>query len=172
MPLTYILIASNVLGSNAASVTFSSISNAYTDLVFMASFRTSRSLSTDQTRIRFNNDASSLYSFMAIAGDGATAFRNASSNRGDIFTGDGNAATSLASTFSSLELYIPSYTRSQNKPTGSFLVQENNTTTAYTTGGSQVYNSTSEISTITIIPSVGPDFLTGSSFYLYGIKNS
>jgi hypothetical protein len=77
------------------------------------------------------------------------------------------------STFNSSEIYIPSYTASQNKPINQFTAIENNNVTA---GESEIdawahlYRDTAAISSFIITAYV--TFAIGSSFYLYGIKNS
>ena len=68
---TYTLIDSTVLGSDAATVTFSSISGSYRDLVLV-----SEVVGDDgKTRLRFilNGDTGTNYAVVAMGGDGSTA---------------------------------------------------------------------------------------------------
>ena len=67
---TYDLIASNVLTSSAASVTFSSIPATYRDLVLVAD-----ALSTSSTalEIEFNSDSGNNYYIVQMHGDGSSA---------------------------------------------------------------------------------------------------
>jgi hypothetical protein len=127
--------------------------------------------------MRLNADSSALYSFTYIYNSSTTAYSSRASANDYIFIGTLNAANSLADTFTSAEIYIPSYTASQSKPLSSFSVYENNTAPPATTNEidavAHLYRSNTAISSITMTSSVGTfNFASGSSFYLYGIKNS
>ena len=172
MATTYTLISSNVLTGSAASVTFSSIPSTYTDLVIKCSMRSNRaSNTTDTVKLTINGDTSTLYSDTFIRGDGASAISSRNSSAAFITGQYATAATSTASTFSSFEYYIPSYTATQARPVGGFFAHENNTTTAYLSGSAGLYTGTTTITSLTLAL-VNGSFITDSSFYLYGIKNS
>ena len=83
---TYTPLATNTLGSAAASVTFSSISGAYTDLVLVVSNITNAS-STNSVFLRFNSDSTTNYSSTFLEGNGSTASSNRVSNRTVIDSG-------------------------------------------------------------------------------------
>ena len=175
MPSTYTLISSNVLSSSAASVTFSAIPSTYTDLVLRISARdTNTGAIIANTSFTFNGSSGSLYSITKLIGDGSAASSSRRSNiTSDEFYYPGANAGMSANTFGSVEIYIPSYTASQNKPFSTFAVTENNSATG---GNSEIdawanlYRDTAAISSIAINAYV--NFAAGSSFYLYGIKNS
>ena len=168
MALTYQLIASNTLTSSAASVTFSSIPGTYTDLVLKVSARTDRpSLNIDGINIGLNNSSTS-FSHNYLRGDGATASSGSGSTNSVTRTLDGS--TSTANTFGTLEVYIPSYTASQNKPFSFFGVSEENATTAYINAYAFLWRDTSAVTSLVLTPSTGPNFVSGSTFWLYGIK--
>jgi hypothetical protein len=69
MATTYVLIASNVLASAAASTTFSSIPQTYTDLVINYSARGANLA----FQIRLNGDTSTNYSNIGMSGSGSAA---------------------------------------------------------------------------------------------------
>jgi hypothetical protein len=170
---TYTLISSNVLSSSAASVTFSSIPATYTDLVIRASVR-----GNDATRtfgaitIKFNADTTTNYSYLLLFGNGssASADKGTSQTTTTAFYTNGDAAT--ANSFGNIEIYIPSYTASQNKPLSSFGVSETNDATARMGVAAGLWRNTAAITTITLTDYLGTNFLTSSSFYLYGISNA
>jgi hypothetical protein len=166
---TYTLISSNVLASSATSVTFSSIPATYTDLVIRASIRTDRAAVEDWLFIKFNGLTTNRSS-TRLTGSGSAAASGRSTT--DIILGETNAATSTASTFSSQEIYIPSYTASQNKPMSGIGMQENNTTAGYMLASAGLWSNTAAITEINLYPETGPNFVSGSSFYLYGISNA
>ena len=174
MASTYTLISSQVLASSAASVTFSSIPATYTDLVLRCSVRTDDSARTlYYMKTQFNGDTGTNYSTTDVYSysSAAASVRTTSYNdlTGDPYTVDGPNST--ASTFSNLELYIPSYTASQNKPVSLSTAVENNSATLALIGASaNLWRSTAAITSITFT-SYG-NFVTNSSFYLYGISNA
>jgi hypothetical protein len=173
MPSTYSLISSNVLSSSAASVTFSAIPSTYTDLVLRISSRSDSTIDASTIRLRFNGSSSASYSETLISGKPyvVVSTRGASATymfNAGYFVDDGNGAT--ANTFGSTEVYIPSYTASQNKPISGISAQENNALAARITGEAGLWSNTAAITSIEIFSNY--NFLSTSSFYLYGIKNS
>ena len=175
MPATYTLISSNVLTSTASTVTFSSIPSTYTDLVLRMSIRdTNTTIIIGGGNVKFNGSSTNIYSVTRLIGDGSAASSTRTSNSASIaFNCAGNNAGMTTNTFSSVEIYIPSYTVSQNKPIGQFNVTENNSTTAGDTeidSWAQLYRDTNAISSMVI--TAPATFAIGSSFYLYGISNA
>lgn len=174
MANTYVAIAKNVLTSDAASVTFSSIPQTYTDLVLIYSTRINYSEASRlelPVYVRFNGDTATNYSARTITGSGsaASSFALSSSTNSTLYQAPDNGNT--ASTFGNAEYYIPNYTNSLNKPVGGTGVSENNNATAYQSGTASLWRGTAAITTILIRGVVG-DLMSGSRFDLYGIKNS
>lgn len=175
MATTYTLISSNTLSSSAASVTFSSIPSTYTDLVLKVSARNAGTSNAYPSimALQFNGDTSSLYSATFIGGQDSTSFsfNEANVNRIGVYSSNSDASTS--NTFSNVEIYIPSYLASQHKPTGVYGVSEHNASGfALVAADGGLYRSNTAISSITLSNGNSQNFVSGSSFYLYGIKNS
>jgi hypothetical protein len=178
MANTYTLIASNTLGSSAASVTFSAIPNTYTDLVLRISARSDSPNgqgAADGLFVRFNSSDAGQYSWTMIRSTGTAVTSDYNYTVGNFYAGDyfgtnGYAAT--ASTFSSAEFYIPSYASSNKKPLSVVGVNETNASAAYMGIEAALWNNTSAISNISLAPVFANNFVSGSSFFLYGIKNS
>jgi len=173
MPSTYVLIASNVLGTSATTVTFSSIPQTYTDLFLCMSVR--GNLTNLATRIRWNSDSSSLYSIIDLIGQGSTVLNNTYSNNTELDTTRTNQANSnwTANTFTSIEIYLPNYTSGTSKPSLSVSAAENQSASVNNIDVvAGLYRGTSAVSSILITPGNSNNFVVGSSFYLYGIKNS
>ena len=166
---TYTLISSNVLSSSAASVTFSAIPATYTDLVIRHS---SRATTSNLSLFMKINGATTGLSVTLLGGDGSSAFsyRSPADYSGEWF-GYKSTSGNTANTFGSGELYIPSYTASQNKPFSSVSASENNGTTAYMAAAAKLWSNTAAITSIELYGQSG-DLDTGSSFYLYGISNA
>jgi hypothetical protein len=173
MPSTYTLISSNVLGTAAASVTFSSIPATYTDLVVRFSVRATDA--SDWMIVILNGITTTTYSETWMKGNGSAASSARQTNT-NYFGGNGNdliinLSGSTANTFTSGEFYVPNYTLSQNKPMSFILSTENNATAATTTALAGLWRNTAAVSQIAF-DTAGTSFTAGSSFYLYGIKNS
>jgi hypothetical protein len=174
MPATYVNIASTTLGSSQATVTFSSISTSYTDLAIRWSARTDRSgWPYDNITFRFNSVASNNnYGTIRIIGSNGSVASQIDSNLSYITLVGANAVTASANTFASGELYLPSYLSSRTKQIGMFSAVESNSTFDYISLTSNTFVPTSAINRIDISTLFGTNFVSGSTFYLYGIKNS
>jgi hypothetical protein len=171
MPATYTLISSNVLTSSAASVTFSAIPATYTDLVVKISSRSDAAAIGNNIELQFNGDTATNYSTTTVGGNGATASSQNSSSNDHTAQFNGNTgANATATTFSNTEVYIPSYTVSQNKPIGGISASENNATTGFNAANAGLWRNTAAITSILI--NTSGNFVSGSSFYLYGISNA
>ena len=172
MPVTYNLIASNTLSSAAASVTFSAIPGTYTDLVLRLSLR---STSTNVgIEVIFNTGTSGLYSYTSLFNSQGTPTSLSSTNTNNVRAIGTASSASTSNTFGSIEIYIPNYTASSNKPVSAFgTTENNNATTAYfMEATANLFRSTSAISQIVVQNTNSDTFVSGSSFFLYGIKNS
>lgn len=171
MPSTYELITANTLTSTTSSITFSAIPSTFTDLVVRISARGSNAAIGTQMGIRYNNSSDTIYSNTYLTGNGATASSTrVTDNNGDEVNNGTSGNSSTSNTFGSTEVYIPNYTVSANKPISWFTVSENNATTAHITGSASLFRSTTAISSLVI--NYNTSLLSGSSFYLYGIKKS
>ena len=174
MPATYTLISSNVLTSSAASVTLSAIPSTYTDLVVRFSARTDQTGSIwSQVWLRFNGSSAANYSYTFVRGNGAAASSSSDLNDVKIVLAQGaNAVDSTSNTFSSGEIYIPNYAGTANKPISGFTAQETNATTAFIAATAGLRSVTDAITSVTLLLDSTFQYVSGSSFYLYGIKNS
>ena len=175
MANTYVLIQAQTLASAAATVTFSSIPATYTDLLLRVSARTTEAGPNELMIYTLNGNTGSNYSTTTLIGNSSTAVSNRTTSAANIRAGWQDGDTATASTFGSAEIYIPSYTATQNKPTSNFSVAENNSATAadtYINANAGSFRITPAITSIDLATINGNNFKIGSSFYLYGIKNS
>jgi len=170
MPSTYKLISSNVLSSSAASVTFSAIPSTYTDLVVRFSVRADETGTTRSDMTLKINGTSANYSYTRLIGSGTAVTSTRVSSGTSFNPGDINAVDSTANTFTNGEIYIPSYLVSQNKPISSILAQENNATSAFIRAFANLWSNTEAITSLVFTVNGGFNYVSGSSFYLYGIK--
>jgi hypothetical protein len=168
MANTYTLISSSTVGSGgAANIEFTSIPATYTDLLVLATARSTRTGSVDDLVIQFNSSTSNLSGKRLFGTGSGTASDNLTDIRGFAV-----ASGSTANTFSNNSFYIPNYTSSTNyKSVSVDYVNENNATESYSGITAGLWSSTAAITSIKLLANNG-NLEQYSTFYLYGIKNS
>ncbi len=159
MPITYEPIATQTLGSAAASITFSSIPGTYTDLrlVFVGTLSSGNAT----TGWRANSDSATNYSETYIGGDGTSAFsgRNTNSTFGFAGVTDTNQSMTTVDVFS----YAGSTYKtalSDSVPVAQYVLRR-----------VQLWRSTAAITSFTYLTTSGT-FTAGTTATLYGIKNA
>lgn len=167
MPNTMTLISAQTLSTAAATVTFSSIPQTYTDLQVVVSGRLTSSAASDVI-LKFNG-SSTGYTQKYIIGTGSSAV-SGSQTYGQVGIAPGTSVT--ANSFGSCVTYIPNYTNSQNKSFTSDDVYENNATQAYASFWANTWANSAAITSIEVSTSPTYNYVANSTFYLYGIKNS
>ena len=172
MALTYTLIASNTLSSSAASVTFSSIPATYTDLEIRYSARSNEVDTTTVLAVTFNNSSATNYSVTRLRGSSSGAGSGFQSNVSYLYYGLFNGANTTSNTFTNGAIYIPNYTSSANKPSSSFSVLEVNNTTDYFIDINAGLRSVTDAITSITLTSTPDQFVSGSTFWLYGISKN
>lgn len=158
---TFEPLATTTLGSAAASITFSSISSAYTDLRVVI---TGSSATAGVIAIQFNSDTGSNYSRTYIYGYGAGQGSGRDSNQTSI------VGPNINSTYPSLiTMDVFSYAGSTYK-TALFAGADdrNGSGTVIDTVG--LWRSTSAINAIKIFEANGYNLSAGTTATIYGIK--
>jgi hypothetical protein len=158
---TYVALATNTLSSAAASVTFSNISGAYTDLVLICEGGI-----TDGLRnyaVQLNSDTGSNYSRTTLSGNG-TAASSASGN---------NIAAMVLNDYGYLEgtsgaNVIAHFMNYSNTTTYKTVLSRSNNVANGTSANVNMWRSTAAITTILVFASAST-FVSGSTFTLYGI---
>ena len=161
MPSTYEPIATQTLGSAAASVTFSSISASYTDLVLIVNI----SGSTDiNVQMQFNGDTGSNYSTTVLGGSGSAAGTDRYSNQSHIQI---NYQAFLTAAFNTNSIInIQNYSNATTYKTS--LSRFNNASNGVDAVVG-LWRNTAAITSVLLKTHTGT-FATGSTFTLYGIK--
>ena len=166
MATTMKLIAKQTLGSSAATVTFDSIpGTGYTDLVFYITAR--RDAAATDLLLLFNTSGGT-YTTRLLYGTGSSALSATPARNCGIVC----ANTDTANTFASNWVYIPNYAGSTAKSWSSEGATENNGTTAYITASAGVWDQTAAITKVDFTNNGGGNFVSGSSFFLYGITKA
>lgn len=167
------LIASQVLGSAAATIDFASIPAIYNHLKVILVGRFSGAFEDTTLAITLNNDTAANYSFQFHQGTGGTT--NASLGNGVAPSGMGawnfpgaNAAVGVAGI---LEMDIPLYAGTtffkQIKAYGSFV---DAATDGRVQAGVVEWKSTAAINRLTFAATGVTNWVAGSAAYLYGIN--
>lgn len=173
MANTYVNIASTTLSSSQATITFGSIPSTYTDLVIHYSARNTDTGITYLNLYINTQSATGLFSQTRLTGNGSTVTSDRLSSYDFSLRHSVDSSSNTANTFGIGEIYIPNYTGAYNKPHYSFSVQEDNSisTNAIVNQVAALWRNTATISTL-YLTSTGGSFVSGSSFYLYGIKKN
>lgn len=172
---TYVAIAKTVLTGNQATITFDNIPSTYTDLVLLASQRDNApdSLYGVPLWVTFNNNSSSLYSRTELYGQSTSTASTRSSGNLQLRIGQSfSSGNTTTNTFESWEMYIPNYAGSTNKPVSTTFAIPNNNTYQVDLVNAGLFSSTTAISRIDLALDSAYQFVSGSRFDLYGIKNS
>ena len=163
MPSTYEPIATTTLGSSSNTVTFSSISGTYTDLIAVISSTVS---GAQDVYCRFNSDTGSNYSDTHMSGTGSSAL----SGR------DTSAVRMQLDSYGYPEpnvghILIAHFMNYSNTTTNKTVLTRASNALNGTTALVGLWRNTSAITTIDFICGTGSaTFSSGSTFTLYGIK--
>lgn len=160
MTITYEKVASTTLGSAAASVSFTSISGIYTDLIMVVAGQTSSSGAN--VLLQFNSDTSTSYSTTILFGDGTNVGSARSTNATSINIGDfdGNSESNTIA-------HIQNYS---NTTTYKSAIGRANRVLTSTVAKSGLWRSTAAITSITVLASAGETMKAGTIITFYGIK--
>ena len=169
MPSTYTPIATTTLGSAAASVTFSSISGAYTDLILVISEFNSAATDTSFVFQVGNGsiDTGSNYSATEIGGNGSAAFSDKASNSTVAYLNGPGIGTSTTAP----NTYAMHFMNYSNTTTYKTVLVRGGSAAGNTVALVNLWRSTSAINTIKIYQSAY-NMATGSTFSLYGIASA
>ena len=157
MATTYEPIATNTLGSAAATVTFSSIAGTYTDLVVVTNGSAS---ANSDFFIAFNGDTGFNYSSTQLYGTGTVAGSQRDTTYPRILIG-ANYANQVNI------LQVMNYSNSTTYKT---VLSRANGPSNVVQAGVGLWRSTSAITSLVLSLNSTNTFSTGSTFTLYGIK--
>ena len=159
MAITYEPIATTTLGSAAASITFSTISGAYTDLVLIMNGK--NTVAFDNWRLTLNNDTGSNYSYTYLLGNGSAASSGRGSNATPMYIGG-----IPSSDFGTNIAHINNYS---NTTTYKTVISRASSATNDAAAWVNLWRSTSAITRIDLTLNAD-NFNTGCVATLYGIK--
>lgn len=159
---TYVALDKVTASGSVSSITFSSISSAYTDLVVV--LNTGNGSNSD-VRMRFNADTASNYSRTGLTGNGtsASSFRSSSATYIEIDS-NGFSGTTIQQ---NIILNIANYSNTTTYKTA--LARANNASFG-TDAIVGLWRNTAAITSIEFFNSNASNWIAGSTFSLYGIS--
>jgi hypothetical protein len=166
------LIASSVLGSPAASFSFTSISGAYNHLRLVVVSRCTASVFDSSVALQFNADTAANYDrFSGRDASATTLGATEAFAQTSAMIGSHIGATGPANIPGICIADIPLYAGTTFHKTGWFNAGEVSTSTGNDRLGFGTFNwrSTAAITRVDVITLTGTTFATGSAAYLYGI---
>jgi len=166
MAATYEPIATTTLTTSTATVSFTSISGSFTDLIMVANI--AQASGDNALRFRFNDDSGTNYSVTYLKGNGSTA---SSSRLSSITSGYMDTSGSLTIEANYI-LQIMNYSNSTTYKTA---LDRGNRASYGTDVGVNLWRSTSAITKITLALGgsfPNNNFASGSTFTLYGIASA
>jgi len=168
-PVAFELISTQVLGSNAASVTFSSIPATYRHL----QLRIVGKNSGNDTGINMTfNGVSTGYAWHNLYGNGGSALiENGSPSVGFIKLRNSMSESATANAFAVSITDIVDYSSSNKFKTSRTFSGARDTSTGVNMS-SGLSTSLTAISSLTLTPEAATNFVTNSRFSLYGVKGT
>lgn len=159
-------IGDTILGSDTASITFSSILGTYAHLRLVVVARDDQAVAQEAFYLRFNGDSTAIYdSFTSVSAVFLTA-----GTRGT--AGHAAGASATAGAMGVFEILIPYYAGTANQKgwqaTGSVSPTDGSTASYINAQCNGKWRSTAAITSITLLPTAG-NFKTGTRASLYAM---
>jgi len=159
---TYTPIATATASGSQPTISFTSISGSYTDLVLIYSAKDGTGGAEGNIQVTFNSDSGSNYSWTNLYGNGSTTGSTRSTNQTAIYAYcAGNTASLEAGTFQ-----VMNYS---NATTYKSTLNRGNVASGAVVARVGLWRSTSAITRMDLTSSSG-NFASGSTFTLYGIQ--
>jgi hypothetical protein len=167
MSSTYEPIATTTLGSSQQTITFTSIPATYTDLVFVCSAKQDGTATSTGAFVRFNSDTGTNYSDTSVSGNGTSASSGRNSNTNGMYILNPNDTV-----YGTFIFNIQNYANTNIYKT---TISRQDIASSATLAIVYLWRSTSAINNISITATdssggVQDNFVSGSTFTLYGIK--
>jgi hypothetical protein len=168
MAFTYEPISTTTLGSAQGSVTFSSISGSYTDLVLVVSGYVATSDGAVPV-LQFNGDTATNYSGTFLSANGTTARSDRNTTIASSWISYSPGFSTTSANVSVVTAHIQNY--SNTTTFKSVLGRMNSSLGNYAGVGASIgmWRSTAAITSVLVGLSAGT-YATGTTFTLYGIK--
>jgi len=165
---TYTPIATSTLGSAQATVTFTSISQSYTDLVLMCAGQNATG-DGQQGNLTFNGDTGTNYSLTQVSGSPPYTYSARTTNGNALYLGYNQAWSTVANSPGIYYVNIMNYSNTTTYKTVLERAGYASGTYAGTEAIVGLWRNTNAITSISIVVNASGTFAAGSTFTLYGI---
>lgn len=168
MAKTYEKIASTTVSSPTSSISFSSISSAYTDLQIIGSVKLQSSGVGSELYMRFNSNSGTEYSRTVMSSNGSSV--TGTQNSGATYIRLNYVCDPITTAFTDVFIYIPNYTATATVHRVLSMLSRGSTSPLgidYLAG--TYHTNGAAISTITFTLEGGNNFASGCIWTLYGI---
>jgi hypothetical protein len=160
----YVALANATVSTPVLSVTFSSVSQSFRDLVVVISGRETASNGSNNTYLRFNNDSGSNYSMVRMNGDGSAA--NADTVSGVTVAGWAFIENSPTSNFTPIIYNINDYSATDKHKA---VLGRGSGASNFVSATASRWANTAAITTVEVRTST-TSFVAGSTISLYGVS--
>jgi hypothetical protein len=171
---TYELIESRILTSSTSSFTFSNLgtyASIYEHLQIRCLVRTDRSANNDAALVRLNNDTGGRYTNHVLSGTGSGVSSLHLGTASSIRLSQAAGALSTSNSFAASTMDIlDAFSNNKNKTTRTLTGAQLDASLYRVELYSGLYREPDSITSITVLPEGGPNFVSGSRFSLYGIR--
>jgi len=169
---SYESIATVTVGAGgSSSISFSSIPSTYKHLQIRANAKTNRSDNQDVVTIRYNGDTGANYAYHILGGNGTSAFADAGTSTATPWAAIIAGNVSTTNMFGGMISDVLDYSStSKYKTTRTLSGTDQNSSAGRLYFDSTLWQSTSAITSISLVPVYGSSFMEYSSFALYGIR--
>lgn len=170
MPQTYESLATTTADGSAASVTFSSISGAYTDLVIVSQLRSTTTSAYTDIYLRFATGGGSIdtgnnYSTTRILGSGSSVSTDRIINTSLVYASPIPAANTTAGVYGTIIAQINNYSNSTANKT---VLSRGGDASNFMGATIGLWRNTGSITSVQLL--TNGTISSGSTFTLYGIK--
>lgn len=171
---TFELISTTTVGTAAYSVTVSSIPQTYTDLAIVISARSDYGVGSHEMQFAINSVTTGYTNRMVYTNNGTSTASASASNAFYTWAGAVVGSSGTSNTFSNCIGYLPNYSSSTiSKSMYSDATAENNATASILWLNAGINTTTAAITSLTFYCWQSfINFVPGTTFTLYGIKNS
>lgn len=167
MSATYESIATFIANGSASDYEFTSIPQTYTDLVIVCQGRTANSVGEQAILVYLNNDFSGLGSYTEVRGDGSSATSSRITGANGLRVGYFPGANATSGNVGQCNFSILNYA---NTTTNKTMIARGGVASSSSTASVSLFRSTSAITRVGIATFGAGNFISGSTFTLYGIK--
>lgn len=165
---TYKLITNTVLSSQTNTVTMSSVSQDYYDLILRVSTQGTAG-GWNYINLRFNGNTSTVYGVGQLKSNGSSVTSGQQSSQASALLSENSIPNISYNNRSQIEYYIAGYTNVATIPILGVAMGSRASSTQYASSDAARYGANGPVTSITLL-NLTSNFEVGSTFRLYGVK--